>query len=85
MAIFLPERYAGICSRPRDMQSISQRRDFPSLTQEQVVKLPTLLSDDAVAPTHALTVARYYWDRFGVETVCIRIGYSWPAATNTAR
>jgi uronate dehydrogenase len=27
-------------------------------------------------------VSRYYWDRFGVETVCIRIGYCWPEATN---
>jgi uronate dehydrogenase len=27
-------------------------------------------------------VARYYWDRFGIETVCIRIGYCWPEATN---
>lgn len=26
-------------------------------------------------------VSRYYWDRFGVETVCIRIGYCWPEAT----
>jgi uronate dehydrogenase len=28
------------------------------------------------------TLSRYYWDRFGVETVCIRIGYCWPEATN---
>ena len=27
-------------------------------------------------------VGRYYWDRFGIETVCIRIGYCWPEATN---
>jgi uronate dehydrogenase len=27
-------------------------------------------------------ISRYYWDRFGVETVCIRIGYCWPEATN---
>jgi uronate dehydrogenase len=27
-------------------------------------------------------IARYYWDRFGIETVCIRIGYCWPEATN---
>lgn len=26
-------------------------------------------------------IARYYWDRFGVETVCIRFGYCWPEAT----
>jgi uronate dehydrogenase len=28
------------------------------------------------------SLARYYWDRFGIETVCIRIGYCWPEATN---
>jgi uronate dehydrogenase len=28
------------------------------------------------------SLSRYYWDRFGVETVCIRIGYCWPEATN---
>jgi uronate dehydrogenase len=27
-------------------------------------------------------LARYYWDRFGIETVCLRIGYCWPEATN---
>lgn len=27
-------------------------------------------------------ISRYYWDRFGIETVCIRIGYCWPEATN---
>lgn len=24
------------------------------------------------------SLSRYYWDRFGVETVCIRIGFCWP-------
>jgi uronate dehydrogenase len=24
------------------------------------------------------SMARYYWDRFGIETVCIRIGFCWP-------
>jgi uronate dehydrogenase len=28
------------------------------------------------------SLSRYYWDRFGIETVCIRIGYCWPEATN---
>jgi uronate dehydrogenase len=28
------------------------------------------------------TLSRYYWDRFGIETVCLRIGYCWPEATN---
>jgi uronate dehydrogenase len=28
------------------------------------------------------SISRYYWDRFGIETVCIRIGYCWPEATN---
>ena len=28
------------------------------------------------------TLSRYYWDRFQIETVCIRIGYCWPEATN---
>jgi uronate dehydrogenase len=27
------------------------------------------------------TLSRFYWDRFGVETVCLRIGYCWPEAT----
>jgi len=27
-------------------------------------------------------LSRYYWDRFGIETVCIRIGYCWEEATN---
>ena len=28
------------------------------------------------------SLSRYYWDRFGIETVCIRIGYCWEEATN---
>jgi uronate dehydrogenase len=28
------------------------------------------------------SLSRYYWDRFGVETVCIRIGYCFPDARN---
>jgi uronate dehydrogenase len=28
------------------------------------------------------SLSRYYWDRFGIETVCLRIGYCWPEATN---
>ncbi|QJE01921.1 NAD(P)-dependent oxidoreductase [Massilia forsythiae] len=28
------------------------------------------------------SLSRYYWDRFGIETVCIRIGYCFPEATN---
>jgi uronate dehydrogenase len=28
------------------------------------------------------TLSRYYWDRFGVETVCLRIGYCFPEPTN---
>jgi uronate dehydrogenase len=24
------------------------------------------------------SLSRYYWDRFGIETVCLRIGYCWP-------
>jgi uronate dehydrogenase len=27
-------------------------------------------------------LSRYYWDRFGIETVCLRIGYCWPEASN---
>jgi uronate dehydrogenase len=27
-------------------------------------------------------LSRYYWDRFGIETVCLRIGYCWPEPTN---
>jgi len=27
------------------------------------------------------SLSRYYWDRFGVETVCIRIGYCFPDAS----
>jgi uronate dehydrogenase len=26
------------------------------------------------------TLSRFYWDRFGIETVCLRIGYCWPEA-----
>jgi uronate dehydrogenase len=28
------------------------------------------------------SLSRYYWDRFGIETVCIRIGYCFPEAGN---
>jgi uronate dehydrogenase len=28
------------------------------------------------------SLSRYYWDRFGVETVCIRIGYCFPEPSN---
>jgi len=28
------------------------------------------------------SLSRYYWDRFGIETVCIRIGYCFPEASN---
>jgi uronate dehydrogenase len=28
------------------------------------------------------SLSRYYWDRFGIETVCIRIGYCFPEALN---
>jgi uronate dehydrogenase len=28
------------------------------------------------------SLSRYYWDRFGIETVCLRIGYCWPEAGN---
>jgi uronate dehydrogenase len=28
------------------------------------------------------SLSRYYWDRFGIETVCVRIGYCWEEATN---
>jgi len=28
------------------------------------------------------SISRYYWDRFGIETVCIRIGYCFPSASN---
>jgi uronate dehydrogenase len=28
------------------------------------------------------SLSRYYWDRFGIETVCLRIGYCWPEPTN---
>jgi uronate dehydrogenase len=27
------------------------------------------------------SLSRMYWDRFGIETVCIRIGYCFPQAT----
>jgi uronate dehydrogenase len=27
-------------------------------------------------------LSRYYWDRFGVETVCVRIGYCFPEPSN---
>jgi uronate dehydrogenase len=28
------------------------------------------------------SLSRFYWDRFGIETVCLRIGYCWPEPTN---
>jgi uronate dehydrogenase len=28
------------------------------------------------------SLSRYYWDRFGIETVCLRIGYCWPEPSN---
>jgi uronate dehydrogenase len=28
------------------------------------------------------SLSRFYWDRFGIETVCIRIGYCFPEASN---
>lgn len=36
----------------------------------------------ALSKVFGESLSRYYWDRFGIETVCVRIGYCWPEATN---
>jgi uronate dehydrogenase len=83
----------GLVNLYEAVHKLGIRRVVFASTNHTMGMYRTTDSVDATMPTRAdgyygvskvfgESLSRYYWDRFGIETVCLRIGYCWPEPTN---